>query len=357
MKFIFWQNIISIHQSAFIKALSKEHNVILVAEQQLDQQRVSENWNIPEMGNAKVIVAPTDSEIKSLLSDNDAWNVFSGIDAFPLVFKVFKLAVRLNRRIVVLAEPYNWTGVKGKLRILKYKRLFSKYHKHITHLFTTGNHGIRCFKIAGMPMEKLHQWGYFTEFDSDVVKTTFNENKQPTVIFVGKIDKRKNIIPLVFILNELHDLYGEVKIIGTGPLESELTEHIANNDKIHYLGSKSNDEVKRYIGQSDLLILPSLFDGWGAVVNEALSQGTRVLCSDMCGAGILLDEKFRGGEFSLHPFDLKSRLEKWLEKGPLTKEDRNDIKCWANNHISGQVAANHFVNTIIGTAAQVPWID
>ena len=161
----------------------------------------------------------------------------------------------------------------------------------------------------------------------------------------------------MFILKELQELYGEANIIGTGPLESELMKHITNNDKIHYHGSMPNDEVKKYIGQSDLLVLPSLFDGWGAVVNEALSQGTRVLCSDMCGAGILLDEKFRGGEFSLHPFDLKSKLVKWLEKGPLTKENREDIKYWANNHISGQIAANYFVNIINGKTTRVPWID
>lgn len=357
MKFIFWQNIISIHQSAFIKALSTEHDVTLVVEQQIDQQRVSENWDIPEMGNAKVIITPSDFEIKSLLDDQNSYNVFSGIDAFPMVFKAFKQAVKMNRHISVLAEPYNWMGVNGKLRVLKYKLLFSKYHKHINHLFTTGNHGIRCFKLAGMPNDKIHQWGYFTEFDSDLAESTFSENMQPTVIFVGKIDERKNILPLVSILNELQDLYGEANIIGTGPLESKLMEHIANNDKIHYLGSKPNDEVKLYIGQSDLLILPSLFDGWGAVVNEALSQGTRVLCSDMCGAEILLDEKFRGGEFSLHPFDLKSRLVKWLEKGPLIKEDRKEIISWAINHISGQVAANYFVETINGNAPKVPWID
>lgn len=356
MKFIFWQNIISIHQSAFIKALSKEHDVTLVAEEQLDKQRVSESWNIPEMGRAKVIVAPSNSEIRSLLAEDYAWHVFSGIDAFPMVYKAFKQAVKLDRRIAVMAEPYDWTGFKGKLRIFKYKRLFNKYRKHINHLFTTGNHGINCFKVAGMPEDKIHQWGYFTEFDSDAAELNLSENKRPKIIFVGKIDKRKNVIQLVLILNELHDYYGEVNIIGTGPLEYELKEHIADNDKIHYLGSKPNDEVKKYIGQSDLLVLPSLFDGWGAVVNEALSQGTRVLCSDMCGAGILLDEDSRGGEFTLHPSNMKTKLVKWLVKGAISKTERKEIKEWANNHISGEVAANYFVETLDGRQPNVPWM-
>ena len=39
MTFIFWQNIISLHQAAFLKALAKRHEVILVAEQPLTRER------------------------------------------------------------------------------------------------------------------------------------------------------------------------------------------------------------------------------------------------------------------------------------------------------------------------------
>lgn len=37
---------------------------------------------------------------------------------------------------------------------------------------------------------------------------------------------------------------------------------------------------------ADYLILPSLYDGWGAVVNEGLQSGCKVLVSKDCGASI-----------------------------------------------------------------------
>ena len=49
MTFIFWQNIISLHQAAFLKALAKRHEVILVAEQPLTRERAEEGWNLPDL--------------------------------------------------------------------------------------------------------------------------------------------------------------------------------------------------------------------------------------------------------------------------------------------------------------------
>jgi len=47
----------------------------------------------------------------------------------------------------------------------------------------------------------------------------------------------------------------------------------------------------------DLLVLPSLHDGWGVVVNEALIQGVPALVSDACGAKTLIEVSGAGSIF------------------------------------------------------------
>lgn len=353
MKFIFWQNIISIHQSAFLKALAEEHEVTLVVEQELDNQRKNESWNIPDMGASHIIIAPSDKQIEKLFENNSIYHIFSGINAYPMVYKAFKMAVKRNYNISVMAEPYDWTGLRGKLRRLKYMMLFARYGRYIDHFFTTGNYGIKCYRKAGFPLWKLHQWGYFTEQTTTLSPAV---NGSPKIIFVGKIDTRKNILSLISALNEIPELYEDAYIIGTGPLVKELKIAIGENPKIHYLGALPNNEVKQLIGQCDLLVLPSQFDGWGAVVNEALFQGTRVLCSDMCGAGILLDGDKRGGVFQLNESALKQELKRWLIKGPLSLLDRTEIKKWAETSISGEVASDYFVEKLNDNEIIVPWI-
>lgn len=353
MKFIFWQNIISIHQSAFIKALAYKYDVILVAEQVLDKQRLTESWNVPNMGKAKIILSPSSEQIDEMLSDRSVHHAFSGIDAYPMIYSAFKLAVKKRCKISVIAEPYDWTGIRGKLRWLKYTLLFAKYRRYIDHFFTTGNHGIRCFHQSGFPLRKLHHWGYFTEPE---MISSFTVNQSPKIIFVGKIDTRKNVLSLVDKLNEVPELYEATYIIGTGPLVNELKKAIECNSKIHYLGPLPNDKVNQFISRCDLLVLPSLFDGWGAVINEALSQGTRVLCSDMCGAGILLDGDKRGGVFNLNDKSLNFKLNHWLMRGSLSLDERNQNIAWASTHISGEIAAKYFVKVLNRETVEAPWL-
>lgn len=356
MRFIFWQNVISIHQSAFIKALSTTYDVTLVVEDTLDQQRRNEKWQVPSMGKAKVVIAPTDTEMSTMLEQADTQHVFSGIDAFPMVYKAFKQAVRLKVPISVFAEPYEWAGLKGFLRRMKYTWLFMRYGRHINHLFTTGNMGMRCYRKAGFPSSKLHQWGYFTE-QADILEIDRQPVTKPTLIFIGKIDTRKNVLALIENAKQTRSLFERFIIIGTGPLEGELKKMIVDEPKISFLGAIPNAEISSYLVHSDLLVLPSLFDGWGAVVNEALAVGTRVLCSNRCGAEVLLDGIGRGGTFDLNADgDLSAKLTLWLERGPVSAEQRQEISQWAKEHISGYTASKYFCDVVASKESIAPWI-
>lgn len=105
MTFIFWQNVISIHQSAFIKALSRLHRVVLVVEESLGADRTKEGWNVPTMGDATVIIAPDEVKMDELLATPDCQHIFSGIDGFPMVYVAFKKAAAKGLQVSVFAEP------------------------------------------------------------------------------------------------------------------------------------------------------------------------------------------------------------------------------------------------------------
>lgn len=54
---------------------------------------------------------------------------------------------------------------------------------------------------------------------------------------------------------------------------------------MRYRGIIPFGQAQKIISQYDLLVLPSRYDGWGVVVNEALCAGVPVVCSDNAGAG------------------------------------------------------------------------
>lgn len=357
MRFIFWQNVVSIHQSAFIKALASKHEVTLVAAEKIDEQRLREKWNVPSMGNASVIINPSDNAIEDLISSQNVHHVFSGINAYPMVYRAFKLAIKKGMQVSIMVEPYEWAGIKGIMRHLMYAYLYLCYGKNIAHVFATGNMGVKCYRKSGFPMRKIHQWGYFTEQDKFSAFPTENR-KLPSLIFIGKIDERKNIIALVKCAVKLRDQFEQMTIIGTGLLETELMDIIKGSSNIKFMGAVPNNEIAKYLAISDLLILPSKFDGWGAVVNEALSQGTRVLCSNHCGAETLLDGEKRGGTFLLEKKnDMEEKLYYWISKGIISDDERFEICQWVENHISGDLAAKYFTNIIQGENSYAPWVS
>lgn len=360
MKFIFYQNILSIHQSAFIRNLAKEHSVSLVVSEDVNLERKSQGWSTPDFGETHVFVDPSLKKLKELLRNTEAIHIFSGINSFPLPSKAFKIAVKNKLKIGVILEPFNWLGLKGKLRFLKYAIYKFKYGNQIDFILAIGNKGRWCYEKVGFSKCGIYDWAYFTE--EPKINQLKDRSNILKLLFIGSINRRKNILSLVDACLAIADKSFHLTIIGTGVLESLLKEKIKQSDKINHLGTVPNKHIAQYIHDADVLILPSIFDGWGAVVNEALMCGVPVIASDHCGASVLLDNMQRGSVFSVKKNDLKDIICNFINRLPYSLEQRNEIKQWAQSNISGEAAANYFIEIIRsvyfnGKKSMASWIN
>lgn len=151
----------------------------------------------------------------------------------------------------------------------------------------------------------------------------------------------------------LHDYIDQLTIVGDGPLKKIIETKSREWDNIVVTGAMDNYSVQLLLTAHDYLILPSKYDGWGAVVNEALSVGTRVLCSDTCGASSLIDNKFRGKVFTSS--SLSKVLTESLKLGKTSDKYRYELVEWSRHHISGRVAADYFTSFFTNNPIDVPW--
>lgn len=339
MKIIFWQNILSIHQSAFIRTVAEKNEVTLVVEEEINKERIKHGWIIPDFGNTKIIIIPNSEKVDLLLNSEGAYHVFSGINSFPLIFNVFKTAVKRKCRILIQSEPYNWIDSKAMLRAIKYKLLYLKYGHSINGILAISTAARKCYEKAGFSKTKIFDWAYFTEAVSGA-ENEIKENTKLKLLFIGSIDARKNVLGILPIVKKYIDKIDEFRIIGTGSMENELV-NLLDKNKIIYMGSISNKDVNKYFSQADLLILPSIFDGWGAVVNEALMLGTPVLCSDTAGASDLINDD-RGAVFSYRKNNFEEIYVQILNLGVVKLSKRKKIQHWANENISGFAATEYF---------------
>ena len=353
-------------QSAFLRILAVKHKVTLLVSKEWAENRKDLGWEKPDLEGVEVIVSPDDEQINSIFDSKPfAIHSFGGIDAFPFVYKALKLAISKKVRIIIHLEPLNLDGWKGKMRILKYWIFKLRYNQYIDAILVKGFLGRACYEKVGFPKEKIWDWAYFTEDNGELINHTNDPISEvlPSYLFVGALIERKNIVPVLNDVVPMASGISKFTVIGVGPLEEEIKTIAQSNAKIHFLGKKSNNEVMALMSSHDYLVLPSLFDGWGAVVNEALMAGTRVIVSNKSGsATLLLDEK-RGYVFNLkgNP-GFKQIFKKSIIAGPTSPEDRIAIQQWAYKKITGLQGAQYFVRItkyLYGNEASrpiAPWL-
>jgi glycosyltransferase involved in cell wall biosynthesis len=117
-----------------------------------------------------------------------------------------------------------------------------------------------------------------------------DKSYQKRYTFVGRLSEEKNLGLLVSVFNDLPDYM--LTIVGVGPLESELKTMAKTN--IQFLGSVENSKLKDIYLDHDILILPSLSETWGLVVEEALFFKMPVIVSKNCGASELIIDGING---------------------------------------------------------------
>jgi glycosyltransferase involved in cell wall biosynthesis len=124
------------------------------------------------------------------------------------------------------------------------------------------------------------------------------EDNKPLIIFSGKLIPRKRPLDLVAAVGCLpNDV--NVLFVGDGPLAERVRTSL-NPDSGAVTGFVNQSHLPSYYHAADILVLPSEFDTWGLVVNEAMAAGTLPIVSDRvgCAPDLVCDigEVFRCGD-------------------------------------------------------------
>ena len=113
--------------------------------------------------------------------------------------------------------------------------------------------------------------------------TTNHEPRTLSVLFLGQINLRKGVGRLLDAMRLLKD--EPITLTLAGPAEIEPSAW-ADLPKVKWVGVIPRSEVGRYYEAADLLILPTISDGYALTQLEALARGLPVLASKSCGAAV-----------------------------------------------------------------------
>jgi glycosyltransferase involved in cell wall biosynthesis len=347
MKFVLWQGILSMHQSAYIRALAQQNEVTIVAQSGLHAEQVHMGWFVPDMGRVQVITNPDADRIQStfLSCGSDAIHIISGVRKNKLNGLALQECLTRGLRTGLMTEKPDTRGLKGRLKPYLYKYQKLKWSHGLQFIIAMGQRGITWYKQIGYHSSMLYPFAYITES----VKS--NRNYQPQssdvveIVYIGRCIQLKGVDIALKALAQLLNYKWSFTIVGDGsekPAWQKLAANLGLNSRVKFLPAMPNIDALSLLETMDVLILPSRSDGWGAVVNEALMHGVPVICSDQCGAVDLLREPWRGYSFQLNPTnDLIEKLRLMLDRGKKKATDSERIMKWSEC-IQGQAAAAYF---------------
>jgi glycosyltransferase involved in cell wall biosynthesis len=125
----------------------------------------------------------------------------------------------------------------------------------------------------------------------------------PIFLFCGQMIARKGIDLLLKAFITLVSEHPAVRLLLIGR-EAELPLLLETlppevGDRIEYAGFQAPADLPRFFARGDIFVLPSRYDGWGVVVNQAIGAGLPIICSDEVGAGYdLVSPGVNGERFS-----------------------------------------------------------
>lgn len=185
--------------------------------------------------------------------------------------------------------------IESKLNFLKLniKKLFLFFNDYVIAA-SNGEHKDLILKIN--PKKKIfiaNGVGIPNLFYSNPIKTDLSlqmlhkeDSRQNDFLYIGRISKEKNIDLLINAFeNDKHNF--KLNIVG-GELKGDF-----KNIKVY--GYMNNKELRNFIKLHKALILVSISEPWGLVVDEALICGISVIISKNVGCGSDLIKPYNSG--------------------------------------------------------------
>lgn len=108
------------------------------------------------------------------------------------------------------------------------------------------------------------------------------------ILFMGLLIPRKNPLFLLKVFQKLKEKYPNIALIisGRGPLENDLKNFVkeTNLKDVIFTGSVFGQDKIDYFNLCDIFALPSVNEGFGLVITEAMACGKAVIITDAWSA-------------------------------------------------------------------------
>lgn len=105
-------------------------------------------------------------------------------------------------------------------------------------------------------------------------------------IFLGQYITRKGVLPLVEAIQTLPQTGFAFHFVGSGALRDKIQSICERHVCVNELDFVEPESLPELLSNYDVLVAPSLHDGWAVVIPEALASGLSVISTPYAGAAV-----------------------------------------------------------------------
>jgi glycosyltransferase involved in cell wall biosynthesis len=233
----------------------------------------------------------------------------------------------------IVSEEYKLWNVSLPVSDIRDTLREEKIYEQADAITVPSSFALRSYLEMGVPREKLHVIPYGAELGPVAKNTSISDNPISKhlypdsgfqVLFAGAVSLRKGVPYLLEAFAQVHAPGKRLRLVGT--LEPDMKEVLGRlpREHVELLGPLPKAELTALMRRSHVLVLPSVEDGFGLVMAEAMACGCAVISSTNTGGEDLYTDGKEGFIVPIRdPWSLAGRLQHLADDRKLLAEMRS----------------------------------
>ena len=252
--------------------------------------------------------------LKNCLFDKKIYDILKNYDViqsseYDQIGNV-KLRKKFGDKLVIYHGPYESNYIRG-------------YNKKcvLTDVYTFFNDdykNTKCFAKSELALDFLQKKGFkyvstvgvgldverFEKIKNqhdEIKNISFDNNKYKYLLYIGKLEDRRNIKFIIDILEEINCKFKDVKLIMIGKGEKKYVDSCWKYakqkgvyDDIIYFENLKQDELPQIYKACDVFLLPTKYEIFGMVLLEAMYFGLPVITTKNGGSSTIIKNNENG---------------------------------------------------------------
>ncbi|WP_405607772.1 glycosyltransferase family 4 protein [Polaribacter sp. Asnod1-A03] len=193
----------------------------------------------------------------------------------------------------ILADEYDRWGFKWKGINPKIKDYVTSEYEQADKITVPSEYALQSFIKMGIPEEKMMKIPYGGRLDRFYKKST-PDTDVFRLLWVGGISLRKGFMYALEAFQKFKHPNKEFIVIGVMSHELKSLLNGQNLDNVVFKGTVPNATLIDYYNSATAFVMPSIEDGFGIVLSEALASGCPVIATPNSGSVDLFEDGKEG---------------------------------------------------------------